>query len=79
MPLDPAMPPAGDLTGRFNERIAALERKARNVESWLQGGTTQQFPVVTVLPTAGRQGRAVVLSSDSKLYIDNGSTWVAQT
>jgi hypothetical protein len=79
MPLDPAVPGATSPEGRLMERLAALEKKVRNMEQYHSGGTTQQFPLVTVLPTAGRKGRAVVLSSNSKLYIDNGVAWIAQT
>jgi hypothetical protein len=75
-PADPRRPPAGTPQERSSERIAALERRIRNLESYLNGGAVQQIPVVAALPAAGRKGRAVILDSDSKLYRDNGSSWV---
>ena len=45
----------------------------------LSGGGTSQVAVVDVLPAAGRLGRSAVLSTDGKLYIDDGTTWNAQT
>lgn len=79
MPLDPYMPPAGTPSERLADQIADLNRRLKNIEAFLQGGAVQQFPVVDALPTPGRKGRAVVLSSDSKLYVDNGTSWIAQT
>lgn len=73
------LPPATSSDARIAARLAALERDMRQITSYMTGGSTQQFPVVTALPTAGRKGRAVVLSTDSKLYIDNGASWVPQT
>lgn len=78
MPLDPNMPHAPSAEGRNAERLAAIEHDLRVIKQYLSGGSTQQFPVVSVLPTPGRMGRAVVLSTNGKLYIDSGTAWVAQ-
>ncbi len=77
MPVDPAIPPPVHPDARLHERIAALERIVRTLSAYLNGGSVQQAPVVSALPAAGRQGRLVILSTDSKLYRDNGSSWVA--
>ncbi|HXH88253.1 MAG TPA: hypothetical protein VNI55_06565 [Gaiellaceae bacterium] len=77
MPVDPYVPPQLDPGARIYERIAELEARMRAIESYLQGGATQQVPVVFVLPTAGRKGRVVMLDSDNLLYRDTGAAWVA--
>lgn len=76
-PIDPARPPSGDTSARVAVRLAALERRLRTLEGLLNGGATQQVPVVMSLPTAGRKGRLVIFDGDSKLYRDNGTSWVA--
>jgi hypothetical protein len=77
-PLNPKRPPSLDPDSRASDRIAALERRLRTLEGVQSGGSTQNSsPLVTALPTAGRKGRTVILSSDGKLYRDSGSAWVA--
>lgn len=76
-PINPARPPATDPDARTAGKIAELERRIRTLESYLQGGATQQVPVVQGLPAAGRKGRLVILNTDGKLYRDSGASWVA--
>lgn len=76
MPLDPRLPPPDDVLSRFADRVAALERQMRDLQSFMQGGVLSQIPVVTALPAAGRKGRLVMLASTSAIYKDNGSSWV---
>lgn len=78
-PVDPAAPPPSGLDSRVQARLEVLERKINSLESFINGGASGQFPVVSSLPTAGRKGRVVFNSSDSKVYVDTGSAWVAQT
>jgi hypothetical protein len=78
MAVDPTIPPSSNPDDRQNQRLAQLERKVRALEALVAGGANQ-IAVVTALPTAGRQGRIVVLTSDHKLYVDTGSAWAAQT
>lgn len=75
MPIDPAIPPAGTPDARLADRVAQLERQLRALEQFLAGGGVQ-IPVVTALPTAGRQGRLLILASDGKIYKDSGAAWV---
>jgi hypothetical protein len=77
MPSDPAAPPHLASEARVYQRLAELESRMRNVESYLQGGSTQQVPVVTALPTAGREGRVVKVAGDNRLWVDTGTAWVA--
>jgi hypothetical protein len=79
MGINPAAPPSLDPQARLMDRIATLERKMRTIEGFLSGGSVQQVPVVDVLPTAGREGRQVYLSTTNKLYLDNGASWDPQT
>lgn len=79
MPIDPAVPESTHANLAQAQRIANLERRIRNLEAQTQGFVSGGFPVVTALPPFGREGRAVVLHSDHKLYIDTGTAWVAQT
>lgn len=58
-------------------RIADLERRVANLERMLNGGAASQLPVYSALPTAGRQGRIVILATDGKIYRDTGAAWVA--
>lgn len=76
-PLNPRRPPSGTPEGRTADRLAALERRFKTLEGSYSGGASMTIPVVTSLPTAGRKGRLVILDSDSKLWRDNGSSWVA--
>lgn len=78
MPANPAQPQPVTFDGRLAQRVADLERQVSAL-SKLVGGGASQFPVVDVLPPAGRIGRGLVLSTDQKLYVDNGTSWVAQT
>lgn len=75
MRVDPSVPPQIDATGRLLERVAALERQVRELQSYLQGGSVQQIPSVNALPAAGRKGRLVFLTTDSKVYKDTGAAW----
>lgn len=77
MPVDPAQPPSLDAGARVFQRLADLERKIGAVEQYLQGGSTQQLPVVAVLPTAGREGRVVKVAGDNRLWVDTGAAWAA--
>ena len=77
MPVDPSQPPQLEPSARVYQRLADIEARMRAVESYLQGGATQQVPVVSALPTAGRKGRVVMLDSDNLLYRDTGAAWVA--
>lgn len=79
MPLDPYRPPQLDPHARLLDRIAELERQMRSLLAFLQGGCVSQIPVVDALPSAGREGRLLGLSTNGKVYYDNGSSWVAQT
>jgi hypothetical protein len=56
--------------------MAALERRVTALERQLQGGAVSQIPTVAVLPVAGRQGRVLMLSTDSTVWKDTGSAWV---
>ncbi len=76
MPVNPEIPAARDPGARVAERLAAVERDLREIRSVLQGGAVAQVPVVPVLPAAGRQGRVVMLATDTNLYKDTGSAWV---
>lgn len=76
MPLDPAIPPALDLTQRLQQRIADLEFRLRAIEAYMQGGSVGQIPVVAALPAAGRIGRLLMLSTDQHVYKDTGAAWV---
>lgn len=76
MPHDPRLPPPDDAMSRLADRLAAVERKQRDMEQFMQGGVTAAIPVVTALPAAGRKGRLVMLASTSAVYKDNGSSWV---
>jgi hypothetical protein len=75
MPIDPAIPPTGSPGVRQAERFAALERRVRSLET---GAAFElgNVPVVAVLPAPGRQGRVLMLSSDSSLWKDTGAAWV---
>lgn len=77
MPFDPAQPPQLEPGRRVYQRLSELEGRLRSVESYLQGGATQQVPVVAALPTAGREGRVVKVAGDNRLWVDTGSAWVA--
>jgi hypothetical protein len=77
MSVDPAQPPNLDAGARVFQRLADLERRLGNVESYMQGGATQQVPVVAALPTAGREGRVVKVAADNRLWVDTGAAWVA--
>lgn len=79
MPVDPAALSAPDPALRQAQSIANLERRVRILEGQLQGRSVDGFPVVPALPAFGREGRALVLSTDHKLYVDSGTAWVAQT
>lgn len=35
------------------------------------------FPVVAALPVAGTKGRFLILSTDNRVYYDNGASWIA--
>ena len=74
MPVDPAIPPAGSGEQRLQERVAQLERRLAALEQFLSGGGVQ-IPVVSALPTHGRQGRLLILASDGQIYKDTGSAW----
>lgn len=77
MPINPKFPAAQTPEARVAERLQTLERKLRNMENFLQGGATQQIPVVDITTfTPGRRGRIVIHSGDSKLYRDTGAAWV---
>ena len=76
MPIDPAQPGAASADGRMAERLAALERSVRVLESYLQGGALGRVPVVDSLPPAGSVGRVYMLSGDLLLYRDTGSAWL---
>jgi len=58
------------------ESLSNLERRVKTLEAQVQGKATDSIPVVAVLPTAGRQGRVLMLSSDSTVWKDTGSAWV---
>ncbi len=73
---DPHVPFSTDAIGRLHEKIGSLERRLRALETWSSGGSTQQVPAAAALPTAGRKGRVMFNTSDNKLYVDNGSSWV---
>jgi hypothetical protein len=83
MPVDPRIPPTGNSGVRQAERFAALERRVRSLET---GAAFElgNVPVVAARPAPGvgpllapgRQGRVVMLSSDSSLWKDTGSAWV---
>lgn len=75
MPVNPAAPPPDGRDARVADRLQTLERKMRTIEQFMQGGVTSQIPVVAALPTAGRQGRILMLQSTSAIYRDTGSTW----
>lgn len=83
MPLPPANPArAHPMTHdeRIATRLAALERHVRTLEQYISGGSTQQIPVVDVLPAAGRKGRIVIYTGSGtpdRLWRDNGALWVA--
>lgn len=77
MPVDPAQLPPLEPGARVYQRLSDLERRLGTVESYLQGGATQQVPVVTALPTAGREGRVVKVAGDNRLWVDTGAAWVA--
>lgn len=81
MPVDPGIPPPAGKDANIAARLAQLERELRNLKTFLNGGAGSQFPVVSTLAglPAGRKGRGVFNSSDGKLYVDNGTAWVAQT
>lgn len=79
MPLDPFPPPQLDPDARLLARIGELERQLRTIQQFLQGGSVGQIPVVSALPSGQRAGRLVGLSTNGKLYYDNGTSWVAQT
>lgn len=79
MPADPRRPSAGSLDERLVARIADLERQVRTMASYVNGGAASQLPVVLALPAAGRVGRALVLRSNGKLYVDDGLNWIPQT
>jgi hypothetical protein len=79
MPVNPAAPQPSSRDERISDRLAALERKVGNLESFINGGSSGHLPVVSVLPAAGRAGRQVFLTSDSKLYVDTGTVWAPQT
>lgn len=65
--------PTTDLTGTVTGSQIADE--AINTAKFAQG--LRPVEVVNFLPAAGTQGRTVFLTSDNKLYRDNGTSWVA--
>lgn len=71
MPVDPAIPQSLAPEQRLYERLAVLERRLSNLESYVTSGTV---PVVDVLPPPGRP-RLVILRSDGKVYRDTGGGW----
>jgi hypothetical protein len=77
VPVDPYRPPSLDSGARVYDRLADLEQRLRNIEAYLQGGTVQQVPVVAALPAAGREGRVLKVSGDSRLWVDTGVAWEA--
>lgn len=81
MPIDPTLPPPQNTDARLAERLAKLEREMRTLKTFLNGGAASQVPVVSSFASlpAGRKGRVAFNSSDGKLYVDNGSSWVPQT
>jgi hypothetical protein len=79
VPADPRHPPGSTIEARLLFRVADLERQLRTLSSYFSGGSTGQFPILDAPPAAGRLGRAFVLSTDGKLYVDNGTTWIPQT
>jgi antitoxin (DNA-binding transcriptional repressor) of toxin-antitoxin stability system len=77
-PLRPGAPVPITQEGRVAARLAAIERRMRQIASQSSGGSSQNpAPLVDVLPAAGRLGRQVILSTTGKLYRDNGVAWVA--
>jgi len=77
MPVDPAIPPSSDPQQRQAQKFANLESRLAALERVLQGGVLGQIAVVDALPAGQRQGRIVMLSSDSVVYKDTGVAWVA--
>ena len=65
--------PTTDLTGTVTGSQIADE--AISTAKFASG--LRPVEVVNFLPAAGTQGRTVFLTSDSKLYRDNGTSWVA--
>jgi hypothetical protein len=79
MPINPAHPDPLAPPDRVAGQIAALERRLQALERQFAGGSSAAFPVVDALPTPGRAGRAVVLASNKKVYVDDGAAWNPQT
>lgn len=81
MAVDPFIPRTPGVEANIAERLASLERTVRTLSTFLNGGASGQVPVVASFASlpAGRRGRVAFNSSDGKLYVDNGSSWVPQT
>jgi hypothetical protein len=75
MPVDPRVPPSPDPRARPWEALSNLERLVKTLEAQLQGKATDSIPVVAVLPAVGRQGRVLMLASDSTIWRDTGTAW----
>lgn len=65
--------PTADLTGQI---VASQIADAAISTAKFAAGLTP-VEIVSSLPVAGNQGRVVFLTTDNKLYRDNGSTWTA--
>ncbi len=65
--------PTADLTGQI---VASQIADAAISTAKFAAGLTP-VEIVSSLPAAGNQGRVVFLTTDNKLYRDNGSTWTA--
>lgn len=62
------MKPSGNPT--WNPGDAITDTKLNAIENALKG-----LENVAVLPAAGSKGRMVILTSDNKIYYDNGTAW----
>jgi hypothetical protein len=74
---NPKAPPPTEGLARIWAKLAELDRRLSNSESYFNGGAAAQVPVVDALPPAGRLGRLVILRADGKLWRDDSTTWVA--
>ena len=76
---DPSIPDSLNPGQRRAQQTADMERRLRRLETFLQGGVAGRIPPVDVLPPPGRKGRIRYLTTDDKVYVDIGSSWVPQT
>ncbi len=71
---DPFAPLNPEPGAQVWQRLAALERKLRELET---STVAAAIPVVAALPAAGREGRVMKVSGNPSLWLDTGAAWVA--